>query len=172
MLTLQLAIERLNSLDDYHFREVLLKCSGSPVWCEQMAQLRPFLDADDLIGKSSRAWEKLSTQDWLDAFRSHPQIGDVESLRDRFSSTAAWASGEQSGIYSTSQEILKSLAEGNATYEKRFGHIFIVSASGKSAEEMLSILNGRLCNSSEVELSISSAEHKKITQLRIEKLQA
>jgi 2-oxo-4-hydroxy-4-carboxy-5-ureidoimidazoline decarboxylase len=150
---------------------VLMKCSGSPVWCEQMTQLRPFSNAEDLLEKSGRAWEKLSTQDWLDAFSSHPKIGDVESLRSKFGSTAAWASGEQSGVYSTSEETLKSLAEGNAKYEERFGHIFIVFASGKSAEEMLSILKGRLGNSPEVELSICGVEHKKITQLRIEKLQ-
>jgi 2-oxo-4-hydroxy-4-carboxy-5-ureidoimidazoline decarboxylase len=171
MMTHHVAIETLNSLDDAHFREALLKCSGSPVWSEQMAQLRPFSDAEDFVEKSSRAWEKLSTQDWLDAFRSHPKIGDVESLRNKFASTAAWASGEQSGVYSASEETLKSLAEGNARYEKRFGHIFIVFASGKTAEEMLSILNGRLGHSPEVELSICSGEHKKITQSRIEKLE-
>jgi 2-oxo-4-hydroxy-4-carboxy-5-ureidoimidazoline decarboxylase len=170
MKALQAAIENLNSLDNDQFREVLLKCSGSPVWCEQMTQLRPFSDAEDLIEKSGRAWEKLSTQDWLAALSSHPKIGDVESLRNKFTSTASWASGEQSGVYSASEETLKNLAEGNARYEERFGHIFIVFASGKSAEEMLSILNGRLGNSPEVELLISSAEHKKITQFRIEKL--
>jgi len=136
-----------------------------------MAQLRPFSDAEDFIEKSRQAWEKLSTQDWRDAFSSHPKIGDVESLRNKFSSTAAWASGEQSGVFSASRETLESLAEGNARYQERFGHSFIVFASGKSAEEMLRILNGRLGNSSEVELSICIAEHKKITQLRIEKLQ-
>src|SRR5262245_57958924 len=171
MVTLQLAIERLNSLDDEHFHIVLLKCSGSPVWCDQMAQLRPFLNANDLLEKSNRAWEQLSTRDWLDAFSSHPKIGDVESLRNKFASAAVWASGEQSGVYSASEETLKSLAEGNARYEKRFGHIFIVFASGKSAEELLSILNRRLGHSPEVELSICSVEHKKITQLRIEKLE-
>jgi len=170
-MMLQAVIENLNSLDDYHFREVLLKCSGSPIWCEKMTQMRPFSDAEDLSEKSSRAWERLSTRDWLAAFSSHPKIGDVESLRHKFASTASWASGEQSGVYSASEETLKSLADGNAKYEERFGHIFIVFASGKSADEMLSILNGRLGNSPEVELLISSAEHKKITQLRIEKLQ-
>src|SRR5262245_49130372 len=111
MMTLQVAIETLNSLDYDHFREVLLKCSGSQTWCEQMTQLRPFWDAEDLLQKSSRAWEKLSTQDWLDAFNSHPKIGDVESLRNKFPSTAAWAAGEQSAVYSASEETLKRLAE-------------------------------------------------------------
>ncbi len=170
-MTLQFAVETLNSLDDDHFREALLQCSGSPVWCEHMSRLRPFSNAEDLIQKSSRSWKKLSTQDWLDAFNSHPKIGAVESLRKKFASTAASAAGEQSAVYSASEETLKSLAEGNSRYEERFGHIFIVFASGKTAEEMLSILNRRLCNSPAVELSVCSEEHQKITQLRIEKLQ-
>src|SRR5207237_6054681 len=105
-----------NSLDDNQLREALLKCSGSPVWSERMTRLRPFSDAEDLIEKSSRVWEKLSRQDWLDAFSSHPKIGDI---------TTAWASDEQSGVCSASEETLKSLAEGNVNYEQRFGHIFI-----------------------------------------------
>ena len=170
-MTPQAAIETLNSLDNNQLREMLLKCSGSPVWCEQMTRLRPFSDAEDLIEKSRRAWDKLSTDDWLDAFRSHPKIGDIHSLRNRFASTATWAAGEQSGVYSASEEMLQRLAEGNGRYEQRFGHIFILFAPGKTAEEMLSILDVRLGNSPEVELSICREEHKKITQLRIEKLQ-
>jgi 2-oxo-4-hydroxy-4-carboxy-5-ureidoimidazoline decarboxylase len=167
-----ISIEHLNSLDSDHLHEALLKCSGSRVWCEEMSRLRPFSGEEDFVEKSRRAWEKLSIEDWLDAFRSHPKIGDVENLRKRFSSTAAWASAEQSGVSSASEETLKGLAEGNARYEDRFGHIFIVCASGKTAEEMLSILNGRLGNERRVELGIAIGEHQKITQLRIEKLQS
>ena len=171
-MTVQMAaIENLNALDDDHLRETLLKCSGSPVWCEEMARVRPFADLKDFMEKSGRAWEKLSTYDWLEAFSSHPKIGDVASLRKKFASTEAWASAEQSGVRSASEETLTGLLEGNAKYEERFGHIFIVCASGKTADEMLSILNGRLGNEPHVELGIASAEHKKITQLRIEKLQ-
>lgn len=167
---LQSAVDILNSLESDHLRNVLLKCSGSLVWSDEMTRLCPFSNADDLIEKSTRAWKKLSTQDWLSAFSSHPKIGDLQSLRNKFASTAASASSEQAGIYSASEETLKRLEEGNAEYEEKFGHIFIVFASGKTADEMLSILNLRLRNSPEVELSISSREHQKITQFRIEKL--
>jgi 2-oxo-4-hydroxy-4-carboxy-5-ureidoimidazoline decarboxylase len=169
-LTLEWVVDALNSLDEDQLREALQKCSGSFAWCELMTRQRPFSDAEDLKEKSDRAWERLSEEDWLDAFRSHPKIGDVESLRRKFASTAAWASAEQASVYGASEETLKSLTESNARYEQRFGHIFIVFAPGKTADEMLSILNRRLSNSRDVEFSICSAEHKKITLFRIEKL--
>src|SRR5262245_38252647 len=159
-------IQKLNALHGDRLRETLLKCSGSPVWCEQMARLRPFADMADLIEKSERAWKSLSIEDWLVAFRSHPKIGDLDNLRRKFASTADWASAEQGSVYSASEETLQRLAAGNARYEERFGHIFIVCASGKSADEMLAILNGRLGNDPANEFEIASAEHKKITQLR------
>jgi len=169
-LTLQWAVDTLNSLDEDQLREALQKCSGSFAWCELMTRQRPFSDAEDLKEKSDRAWDQLSEQDWLDAFGSHPKIGDVESLRGKFAFTAAWASAEQASVYAATEETLKSLTESNARYEQRFGHIFIVFAPGKTADEMLSILNRRLSNSRDVEFSICSMEHKKITLFRIEKL--
>jgi 2-oxo-4-hydroxy-4-carboxy-5-ureidoimidazoline decarboxylase len=170
-MALERAVEYLNALNDDRLREALLQCSGSPAWCERMIRDHPFIGAEDFMAKSGLAWDSLPAKDWFAAFASHPKIGDVENLRKKISSTAAWASAEQAGVSSASEETLNRLAEGNARYEERFGYIFIVCASGKTAEEMLSILNRRLGNPPELELAIAGEEHRKITRLRIEKLQ-
>ena len=96
-------------------------------------------DADD-------KWDECKPEDWMEAFKQHPVIGDAQSLKEKFSSTAEWASDEQSGINETSVEVLKALAEGNKKYLEKFGYIFIVYATGKSAEEMLALLQERLKN--------------------------
>ena len=121
------------------------------------------LDAED-------QWYECSEADWLDAFTHHPKIGDVESLKKKFASTANWASGEQSGVDKASEEIIKALAEANRLYEEKFGYIFIVCATGRSAEEMLGLLHARLLHDPETEIEIAADEQNKITKLRLEKL--
>lgn len=164
-------LESINSLDKDRAREAFLKCSGSPVWSDEMTAQRPFSTPEDLSSKAANAWDKLTRRDWLEAFTSHPKIGGIESLRKKFASTATWASNEQSGVGSAPEETLEGLAEGNKRYEERFGHIFIVCASGKTASEMLSLLRERIDNPPEVEFEIACNEQKKITQMRLEKLQ-
>jgi 2-oxo-4-hydroxy-4-carboxy-5-ureidoimidazoline decarboxylase len=114
-----------------------------------------------------QAFDLLRREDWLEAFAGHPRIGDLDSLRHRFASTAALATAEQAGTRTASDRVLRALAQGNADYERRFGHIFIVCASGKSADEMLAILDQRLSNDPDVELRIAAGEQRKITRLRI-----
>jgi 2-oxo-4-hydroxy-4-carboxy-5-ureidoimidazoline decarboxylase len=115
-------------------------------------------------------WHSLSEADWKEAFARHPKIGDIESLAEKFQSTAALASKEQSGVIGASVTTLNALAEGNAAYESKFGYIFIVCATGKSAEEMLAMLNERLNNDPDAEIHIAAQEQAKITRLRLEKL--
>lgn len=135
-----------------------------------MIERRPFKDAGHLFALAEETWNSLGSQDWKEAFSHHPKIGDVHALREKFASTAAWASGEQSGVKSASDETLRRLAEGNAEYERKFGYIFIVCATGKSAEEMLEMLESRLTHPAERELNIATAEQAKITRIRLEKL--
>jgi 2-oxo-4-hydroxy-4-carboxy-5-ureidoimidazoline decarboxylase len=111
-------------------------------------------------------------EDWLEAFAGHPRIGDLESLRSRFGSTAHLAAGEQAGARAASDKVLRALAQGNEEYESRFGHIFIVCATGKSADEMLAILQQRLGNAPAVELEIAAGEQRKITRLRLARMVA
>lgn len=148
----------------------LTKCCGSTAWVQRML---PFIPADDmveLLEDAKEQWWLCSKDDWKEAFAHHPRIGDLASLKKKFADTAAWASGEQSGASSASDETLKALAEANRLYEEKFGYIFIVCATGKTAEEMLALLQERLTNSPEEEIRIAANEQSKITRLRIKKL--
>jgi 2-oxo-4-hydroxy-4-carboxy-5-ureidoimidazoline decarboxylase len=165
-----MTLHELNTISKQQLTEELNKCCGSSAWVNNML---PFFPADDMVEileDAEEQWWKCSEADWKEAFAHHPKIGDVESLKKKFASTAQWASGEQSGVTAASQQTIQALAEGNKDYEKKFGYIFIVCATGKSAEEMLEILQSRLPNSPEDEIQIAADEQNKITKLRIEKL--
>ncbi|HEX2569096.1 MAG TPA: 2-oxo-4-hydroxy-4-carboxy-5-ureidoimidazoline decarboxylase [Polyangia bacterium] len=165
-----LTLEALNRLPDEAARTELERCCGARRWIAGMLAQRPFPDRATLLEAARDVWRGLGPEDWREAFTHHPRIGDIEGLRKRFATTAAWASAEQAGASSASEEVLRSLAEGNRRYEERFGHIFIVCATGKSAAEMNALLYERLGNDPETELRIAAGEQAKITQLRLEKL--
>ena len=135
-----------------------------------MAARRPFSDAAQLLQAAEDIWWNLSDRDWLEAFSHHPKIGNVDNLRKKFASTASWSEGEQKGVNRASEKTLEQLAKGNNDYESKYGYIFIVCASGKSAEEMLAILQQRLHNKPAEELKIAAGEQSKITAIRLEKL--
>lgn len=165
-----MTLHELNTLPGPQLKEVLTRCCGSSAWVDKML---PFFPADDLVElleDAEEQWFLCSEKDWKEAFAHHPKIGDVESLKTRFASTAEWAAGEQSGVATASSATILALAEANKKYEEKFGYIFIVCASGKSAEEMLAMLQSRLQNSPEVEIEVAADEQNKITKLRIEKL--
>jgi 2-oxo-4-hydroxy-4-carboxy-5-ureidoimidazoline decarboxylase len=166
------ALSRLNSqpLDDA--REALRRCCGASRWVDAMAGRRPFADAAALFAAAEEVWAGLGPSDWSEAFAHHPRIGDKEALRQRFATTRQWAAGEQAGVSAASEDVLEALAQGNRDYEARFGHIFIVCATGKGAEEMLGLLRARLGNDRETEQRIAAAEQAKITRIRLEKLLA
>ncbi len=165
-----MTLHELNTLPRHQLVQELTKCCGSPAWVNKML---PFFPADDLVElleDAEEQWFKCSEEDWKHAFAQHPKIGDIDSLKKKFASTAAWASGEQSGVNAASQNTIEALAEANKKYEDKFGYIFIVCATGKSAEEMLEILLSRLPNDPEEEIEIAADEQNKITKLRLEKL--
>jgi 2-oxo-4-hydroxy-4-carboxy-5-ureidoimidazoline decarboxylase len=165
-----MTLHELNTLPKPQLKEELMKCCGSSEWVNKML---PFFPADDLVElleDAEEQWFKCTEEDWKEAFSHHPKIGDTESLKKKFASTATWASGEQAGINTASGEIMKALADGNRQYEEKFGYIFIVCATGKSAEEMLEMLLGRLSNDPKEEIEIAADEQNKITKLRLEKL--
>jgi 2-oxo-4-hydroxy-4-carboxy-5-ureidoimidazoline decarboxylase len=135
-----------------------------------MASLRPFGTANKLYDASGGVWQELLVGDWKEAFSHHPEIGDLQSLRQKFAATAQWANAEQAAVQGSPEEVLRALAEGNRSYEAKFGYIFIVCATGKSAPEMLALLQSRMQNDPTTELSIAAAEQNKITRLRLEKL--
>ncbi|HEV7796514.1 MAG TPA: 2-oxo-4-hydroxy-4-carboxy-5-ureidoimidazoline decarboxylase [Pyrinomonadaceae bacterium] len=163
-------IERLNLLPASEAEDELLKCCGSKEWAQLALAQRPFENITDLLAKSDRIWWALDQGDWLEAFHSHPRIGEKKAGAKIAPRSQQWSEDEQSGISNSARETIEALAELNRVYEEKFGYIFIVCASGKSSEEMLAILRERLANDPEEELRVAAAEQAKITRLRLRKL--
>lgn len=165
-----MTLHEFNILPKEQLIEALSKCCGSSAWVQRML---PFIPADDmveLLEDAEEQWWKCTPADWKEAFSHHPRIGDVASLSKKYAGTAEWASQEQAGVNSASAETIRALAEANSNYEKKFGYIFIVCASGKTAEQMLAMLNERLQHDPETEIEVAADEQNKITILRLEKL--
>lgn len=165
-----MTLQSFNELSDKEAFDSLFACCGSTNWASRMAGHRPFSTLEDLKTTADTAWGETTETDWLEAFTHHPKIGDTESLKKKFAATAAWASNEQSAVQSAGMEVLEKLAQGNRDYEEKFGFIFIVCATGKTAPEMLALLEARLPNKKEEELRIAAVEQHKITHIRIDKL--
>ena len=165
-------LETFNGLDQSIKKEELIKCCGSIAWVNKMLSEFPFHDTIDFLIRAEENWTSLSKNDWLEAFEHHPKIGDLNSLKEKYASSKDWAKGEQSDVNSADEKVLNKLAEGNLAYEEKFGYIFIVCATGKTAEEMLIILEKRLNNEAENEIKNAMMEQNKITQIRLKKLLA
>jgi len=160
----------LNNASLNEAKEALIKCCGSTYWAKNILRERPFQSKSDLLAKSDISWNTCTDVDALEAFSHHPKIGSVSNLEKKFASTAKWAKNEQQSVKKANKETIAKLAIGNKKYEAKFGYIFIVFASGKSAEEMLDLLENRLKNSAAKEIVIAKREQNKITKLRLEKL--
>jgi len=167
----QIRLDGLNSRSDDEAIAELQRCCGSHAWVEKMLARRPFQSVDELFCLADDIWFKLAPEDWLEAFAHHPRIGgDLESLRAKFASTASWAENEQKGVAQATEDVLQQLARLNDDYFEKYGFIFIVCATGKSAQEMLDILKSRMPNEKEEELKVAAGEQAKITRIRLEKL--
>jgi 2-oxo-4-hydroxy-4-carboxy-5-ureidoimidazoline decarboxylase len=163
--------EYLNALDSAEASSVLERCCGAEQWVNKMVLARPFDSDASIFSAADLIWSEMRRADILEAFSHHPKIGSsLEALREKFQNTATWSASEQSSVASASEETLTALAQGNIDYELRFGYIFIVCATGKSAREMLDILLSRLSNTAEAELAVAAAEQAKITRIRLEKI--
>lgn len=145
-------------------RESLLACCGSEVWVERMLASRPFHDAPSLHREAEAIWLSLTPEEWLKAFAKHPKIGGKPS--------SAWSAQEQKGMSDATQHITQTMRDLNERYERKFGWIFIICATGKSAEEMRNLVEQRLLNDPERELQIAVDEQSKIMHLRLDKLLA
>ena len=165
-----MTLTQFNRLNKNEARQLFFNCCGSSKWCEQLILNIPFTSLEELKNLSDISWSQCELADVLEAFGHHPKIGNIKSLEEKFATTKEWASGEQSGVNEASAEVLRELADGNAAYEKKFGYIFIVCATGRSAPEMLSLLQSRLSNQPEEEIKIAKQEQNKITHIRLDKL--
>ena len=165
-----MTLDTLNTLPKSEALEQFAICCGASKWVEEITAFRPFQHKTELFDLTEKIWFSLNSEDWLEAFSHHPKIGDIDLLRKKFQKIKSWSEKEQSGIQEAGENILKDLAESNRLYEEKFGYIFIVCATGKSAEEMLALLKVRLENDPEAELLIAAKEQNKITQLRLDNL--
>ncbi|MBA2528720.1 MAG: 2-oxo-4-hydroxy-4-carboxy-5-ureidoimidazoline decarboxylase [Euzebyales bacterium] len=136
-------------------------CCASTAWARRLAGMRPFGDFARLLTAADEAWAGTGPQDWHEAFSAHPRIGERGT---------GWSQGEQAGATGASQGTLDALVEGNLAYERRFGHVFLICATGRSADEMLEALRERLGNDPDTELRVAAEEQRKITRLRLDKL--
>ncbi len=164
------SLDRLNRLPAALAEAEFLRCCGSTKWAHSMAAARPFLDFNSVESAAEAQFTILADEDWLEAFHAHPKIGEKKAAGHQSAEARRWSAQEQSRTQEASADVIEALAEGNREYERRFGFIFIVCASGKSAGEMLAILTNRLSNSPASELLQAAEEQKKITQLRLAKL--
>jgi OHCU decarboxylase len=160
----------LNGLPPDEASKEFLKCCGSSRWAQQMVKSRPYLSLEALTTAVRDVWWSLEPTDWLEAFRSHPKIGEKKAAEPVSTQSQEWSGREQAGVQAAHQETLDSLAKLNRDYEEKFGFIFIVCATGKSADEMLGILRERLGNDVTAEVRNAAAEQAKITELRLKKL--
>ena len=163
------AAARLDGLPEAEAWTALIRSCGSIAWVEAMLARRPFGTDERLYQSADDVWSSLAPDDWLEAFGHHPRIGD-RRREAAAPGTADWARQEQVGTAEAGAEALRALADGNRAYEERFGHVFLICATGLGAGTMLTELQARLGNTAEDELRIAAAEQAKITRLRLEKL--
>lgn len=169
LTTHHMTIAEFDQLDVNIKRNFLYQCCGSNAWVEKVLAELPAEDLVELMDIAEEQWYKCTEADWREAFTQHPMIGDKQSLKTKFG-TAHPAVNEQVSVNQASEQILQELADLNKAYEEKFGYIFIVFATGKSPEEMLSLLKERLNNDPKEEIINAMEEQNKITRLRLEKI--
>jgi 2-oxo-4-hydroxy-4-carboxy-5-ureidoimidazoline decarboxylase len=157
-----------NRADEAPALETMLACCGAKRWAAAMVQARPLANVAAVRDAADRAWRTMEEGDWLEAFSCHPRIGERNGAHATAKS-AAWSRQEQVSVGSAQERILSRLAEANALYEERFGFTYIVCATGKSAEEMLAILERRLDGARAAELREAAEQQRQILQIRLGK---
>jgi 2-oxo-4-hydroxy-4-carboxy-5-ureidoimidazoline decarboxylase len=165
-------LENLNELPFDEAASRFRDCCGSTQWARSMAEARPFVSEASLFDLAEKFWWNLNAGDRLEAFAAHPKIGDKKAAPKQQEHSAEWSKGEQAGVNETPDAVRAALAEANHLYQEKFGYIFIVCATGKSAEEMLEICRARMNNSADKELPVAAEEQRKITEIRLRKLLA
>jgi OHCU decarboxylase len=153
-----------NRLPEEQAREELLAVCHSRRWAERVAAGRPYADLAALERAADAVWADLGPNDWREAFAAHPRIGEPGGR------SAGWSAQEQAGVGGAGEDVRAALAQGNAEYERRFGHVYLVAAAGRGAGEILADLRARLGNDPGTELAVAAGEHRRITRLRLAKL--
>ena len=165
-----MSLQKINNANSKQAYRIFESCCCAPKWIESMTNSRPFAQPRDVLIASDKTFMQLTKADYLTAFEGHPQIGNLQTLKDKYENTSDSASHEQSGMSDAKQSILEEMHALNIEYLEKFGFIFIVCASGKSAQQMLDLIKSRINNDHDSELSIAGNEQAKITHIRLEKL--
>jgi allantoicase len=163
-------VEQLNRASPSEARAMLLDCCGSQAWVEHMLNRVPFPNTASLLDTADEVWAALTRDDWLEGFRHHPAIGARRGKKVQSTTARRWSKSEQSVAQEADAATLSELAKANEEYRAKFGHVFLICATGKTSEEILSNLRWRLPNDPEQELRVAAEEQRKITRLRLEKL--
>lgn len=164
-----MTLDELNKQTSAQAMHTFMQCCTSSAWVARMVKARPFATVKAIKVAANSHWLNLTEADYLEAFEGHPKIGDVNSLRKKYANTKELAGNEQGLVKQATDEVLTTLAQGNSDYQAKFGFIFIVCATGKSAKEMSDLLQARLPNTKAQELVNAAEEQRKIFQLRIDK---
>ncbi|ATB29028.1 2-oxo-4-hydroxy-4-carboxy-5-ureidoimidazoline decarboxylase [Melittangium boletus] len=162
----------LNGLSAEEAQAEFMRCCGVRTWAAALARARPFASEAALFEQADALWARTGPEEWREAMTHHPRIGDVSRLREKYKATGAWSEQEQRGMEGAGGDVIQALADGNRDYEARFGFIFLVCATGKSAAQMLGLLRERISNPPDQELRVAAGEQAKITHIRLEKLLA
>jgi 2-oxo-4-hydroxy-4-carboxy-5-ureidoimidazoline decarboxylase len=157
-----------NAADEASAFDAMIACCGAKRWAHAMVALRPVSSVEELSVSADRVWSTMEEPDWMEAFACHPRIGGRKAAH-AVAKSAAWSAQEQSSTAQAAERVMAELAAGNALYEERYGFTYIVCATGKSAEEMLAILNRRLASSRDAELREAAEQQRQITQIRLGK---
>ena len=165
-----MTLEELNHLPDAEAAQALRACCGAHRWVNGMLERRPFRSVDDALAAADDIWSSLGEPDWLEAFSHHPRIGERRAAVTQDARGSQWSSSEQDDVARSAEATRDALAEINRAYEEKFGHIYLVCASGKSADELLAIARRRLHNDPAHERRVAADEQRQITRLRLIKL--
>jgi len=163
------ALAGLHALREADARTLMLSFNGSQSWADAMVKLRPFTSVRSLFKMAENLWWGLSKEDWLEAYAAHPKIGETRKAATQTEQSGTWSKGEQKGVEGADDDVKARLAELNQKYAETFGFIFICFATGRTAPQMLEILEERIGNTKEQELQNAAQEQARITRLRIEK---
>ena len=162
-------LARWNGLPQEEAAREIVACCGSGTWATKMASKRPIQNEVSLLAVSDEIWRTLSEENWQEAFRSHPRIGDSPSKKSGPAQSSVWSEQEQQKAAAADEAVKMALKWGNREYEQKFGRIFIVCATGKSASEILEILRRRLHNDDASELQLAAEEQRQIMHIRLKK---
>lgn len=164
------ALERFNTLNSADAHSVMMTACGSGKWALLMTRGRPYQTTMSLMRAADASADALGNEDWLEAFSHHPRIGERNLHQPKFAETAVQSSREQSGMAGASEEVRRAFEAGNREYESKFGHVFLICATGKSGEEMLESLRRRMMNEPEREFAQAVSEQRAITRIRLERM--